>query len=553
MLNRRALAIGLIAMLLCLPALAQNGSDKDLLERIRQEEKSNSQIMKTMHMLTDVYGPRLTGSPNHKAAAEWASKQMTAWGLQNAHLEPWDFGHVGWLNERLTAMIVSPVKDVLTCEVLAWTPSTRGVVSAKAYQMILPERPSQEQLTAYFETQKAKVRGRIVLAGKHTVIPVDLNPPAKRLTDGQAQQRYGPNARPFAFPTPSPTPTPAPGAPKPLTNRQIDEQLDAFLKANGGLIRVNDAGFAFRRIRAFNNRTFDVDRVLPTIVMSNEDYGRITRILADGTDVTLEFNILNHVYPEGKTSYNTVAEIPGTDKADEVIMLGGHLDSWHASTGATDNAIGCAIMMEAARILKTLGVKPRRTIRVALWSGEEEGLLGSQAYVKEHFGSFENPKPGYEKFGGYFNIDSGTGRVRGAGVFGPPEGAEIMRKILEPFKDDGVVGAVASRSRNLGGSDNTSFSQAGLPGIGMGQDPIEYNSHTWHTNFDTYERILEDDVKKDAVTVAWSIYQLAMRDELLPRFAKADMPPLPPPNPNAEPSPTPTPVKPPQKRSTKAE
>ncbi|HEU5237518.1 MAG TPA: M20/M25/M40 family metallo-hydrolase [Pyrinomonadaceae bacterium] len=553
MLNRRALATGLIAILLCVPMLVQSQDGEDLLARIRQEEKNNSQIMKTMHMFTDVYGPRLTGSPNHKAAAEWAVKQMTAWGLSNAHLEPWDFGHDGWLNERLTAMIVAPVKDVLTCEVLSWTPSTRGVVTAKAYQMILPERPSQEQLTAYLETQKTKVRGRIVLAGKHTVIPVDLNPPAKRLTDEQAQQRYGPNARPFQFPTPTPTPTPAPGAPKPLTNRQIDEQLDTFLKDNGALIRVNDAGFAFRRIRAFNNRTFDITKALPTIVMSNEDYGRITRILADGTDVTLEFNIVNRIYPDGRTSYNTVAEIPGTDKAEEVIMLGGHLDSWHAATGATDNAIGCAIMMEAARILKTLGVKPRRTIRVALWSGEEEGLLGSQAYVKEHFGSFENPKPGYEKFGGYFNIDSGTGRVRGAGVFGPPQAAEIMRKILEPFKEDGVVGAVASRSRNLGGSDNTSFSQAGLPGIGMGQDPIEYNSHTWHTNFDTYERILEDDVKKDAVTVAWSIYQLAMRDDLLPRFAKADMPPLPTPSPNAEPSPSPTPAKPARKGATRPE
>src|SRR5262245_4962294 len=539
MLNRRALAIGLIATLLCVPMLVHSQDGEDLLARIRQEEKNNSQIMMTMHMFTDVYGPRLTGSPNHKAAAEWAVKQMTAWGLSNAHLEPWNFGHDGWLNERLTAMIVAPVKDVLTCEVLSWTPSTRGVVTAQAYQMILPERPSQEQLTAYLETQKTKVRGRIVLAGKHTVIPVDLNPPAKRLTDEQAQQRYGPNARPFQFPTPTPTPTPAPGAPKPLTNRQIDEQLDAFLKDNVALIRVNDAGFAFRRIRAFNNRTFDITKALPTIVMSNEDYGRITRILADGTDVTLEFNVVNRIYPEGKTSYNTVAEIPGTDKADEVIMLGGHLDSWHAATGATDNAIGCAIMMEAARILKTLGVKPRRTIRVALWSGEEQGLLGSQAYVKEHFGSFENPRPGFEKFGGYFNIDSGTGRVRGASVFGPPEVASIMRDILKPFKDDGVAGAIASRSRNLGGSDNTSFNQAGLPGIGMGQDPIEYGTHTWHTNFDTYERILEDDVKKDAVEVAWAVYQLAMRDDLLPRFKSEEMPTPPP---AASPSPTPTPA-----------
>src|SRR5712692_4664283 len=187
MLNRRAVALGLIVLLWCLPLFAQT-SDKDLLARIRQEEANNSQIMKTEHMLTDVYGPRLTGSPNHKAAAEWAIKQMTAWGLSNAHLEPWDFGHVGWLNERLTAHMISPIKDVLTCEVLAWTPSTRGPVRAKAYQVILPERPSQEQLTSFFEKEKAKVRGRIVLAGKHTIVPVNLNPPPKRLTDEQAQQ-----------------------------------------------------------------------------------------------------------------------------------------------------------------------------------------------------------------------------------------------------------------------------------------------------------------------------------------------------------------------------
>jgi len=526
MLKRRVVALLLIFSLLSLPILAQNGGG-DMLSRIRKEAMEHSQIMKTMHMFTDVYGPRLTGSPNHKAAAEWALKQMTSWGLENAHLEPWDFKHPGWLNERLTAHLISPVKDPLVCEVLAWTPSTKGTVQAKAYQLVLPERPSQEQLTMFFANQKANVRGRIVLVGKPAVVPVNLNPPAKRLSDEQALQRYGPNAQPFSFPTPSPTPTPAPNAPRPLTNRQVNEQLDVFLKDNGALVRVNDAGREFRQIRAFNNPTFDVNKVVPTVVMSNEDFGRISRILNDGTDVVLEFNIVNHVYPEGATSYNTIAEIRGTDKADEVIMLGGHLDSWHAATGATDNAIGCTIMMEAARILKTLGVKPRRTIRVALWSGEEEGLLGSIAYVKEHFGSFEDPKPGYEKFGGYFNIDSGTGRVRGAGVFGPPEAANILRDILAPFKDDGVVGAVTTRSRRLGGSDNTSFSQAGLPGIGMGQDPIEYNSNTWHTNMDTYERILEDDVKKDAMVVAWSVYQLAMRDELLPRFAKTDMPPKP--------------------------
>ncbi|HKG47354.1 MAG TPA: M20/M25/M40 family metallo-hydrolase [Pyrinomonadaceae bacterium] len=524
--NRRVAALALIISLLWLPVAAQNGSG-DMLARIRKEAMERSQIMKTMHMFTDLYGPRLTGSPNHKAAAEWAVKQMTAWGLENAHLEPWDFKHPGWLNERLTAHLISPVKDPLLCEVLAWTPSTKGTVQATVYQLVLPERPTQEQLTMVLSNHKAKVRGRIVLVGKPASIPVNLNPSPKRISEEQAQQRYGPNARPFAFPTPSPTPTPAANAPRPLTARQVDEQLDAFLKASGAVVRVNDAGREFRQIRAFNNRTFDVNKAIPTVVMSNEDFGRISRILEDGTEVVLEFNIVNRIYPEGVTSYNTIGEIRGSDKADEVIMLGGHLDSWHAATGATDNAIGCTIMMEAARILKTLGVKPRRTIRVALWSGEEQGLLGSIAYVKQHFGSFEDPKPGYEKFGGYFNIDSGTGRVRGAGVFGPPEVANILREILAPFKDDGVVGAAATRSRRLGGSDNTAFNQAGLPGIGMGQDPIEYGTHTWHTNLDTYERILEDDVKRDAMVVAWAVYQLAIRDDLLPRFSKSDMPPKP--------------------------
>jgi len=536
MLKRRIVALSLILSTLVVPVAAQNG-DADLLNKIRKEAMQNSQIMKTMHMLTDVYGPRLTGSPNHKAAAEWAIKQMTAWGMVNAHLEPWDFGHPGWLNERLIAHIISPVKDPLVCEVLAWTPSTRGTVQAKALQIVLPERPTQQQLDSFFSAQKARIRGRIVLVGKQTIVPVNLNPPAKRTSDDQIERRYGPNAQPVASPTPSPTPTPDPNAPKPLTNAQITEQLDSFLKDNGAVVRVNDAGREFRQIRAFNNRTFDVNKVVPTVVMSNEDYGRITRIMADGTDVELEFNIVNHVYPEGATSFNTVAEIAGSDKADEVIMLGGHLDSWHAATGATDNAIGCAIMMEAARILKALGVKPRRTIRVALWSGEEEGLLGSIAYVKQHFGSAEDPKPGYEKFGGYFNIDSGTGRVRAADVFGPPQAAEILRGILEPFKADGVAGAANSRSRVLGGSDNTSFSQAGLPGIRMVQDPIEYGSNTWHTNLDTYERILEDDVKKNAMIVAWSVYQLAMRDDLLPRFSKSDIPPRPPEAPKANPTP----------------
>jgi hypothetical protein len=525
-----------LSLLNPLPALAQERIDPEINAKIRNEGIKNSQIMRTMHFLTDVYGPRLTGSPNLKAAAEWAIKQMQAWGFENAHLEPWDFGHPGWLNERLTAHIVSPVKDHLTCEVLAWTPSTNGTVTAQVFQMIWPDNPTQEQLTAYLDSVKEKVKGKIVFAGRHQAVRVNLTPPLRRLDDQVVKSSFDPNNtnndRSPAFARPQQQP-PQPGR---LSARQVGEQVDAFVVANGAVLRVDDAGREHGQIRAFNNRTFDLAKAVPTVIMRNEDYGRISRLLADGTPVELEFNIVNHVYPEGNTSYNAIAEIPGTDKRDEVIMLGGHLDSWHAATGATDNAIGCAVMMEAARILKALAVKPRRTIRVALWSGEEQGLLGSQAYVKEHFGSAENPKPDFLKFGGYFNIDSGTGRARGMSVFGPPETAAVLREAVASFEDLGVMGASASRSRGLGGSDNTSFSQAGLPGIGIRQDPIEYNSATWHTNLDNYERIIEDDAKNSAVVIAAALYRLAVRDELLPRFSKEQMPPLPPPRPEAAPT-----------------
>jgi carboxypeptidase Q len=541
---KRRVNIHLITLLLfCiflqhpLKLFAQGRVDPDINAAIRKEGMENSQIMRTLHYFTDVYGPRLTGTPKLKAAGEWAVKQMQTWGFENAHLEPWNFGHPGWVNERAYGHIIAPVEEALVFEVLAWTPSTNGVVNAPAFQMVLPDRPTQEELTAYFESVKDKVKAKIVLVGKQTIVPVNLTPPPKRLSDEDLRPRFDPDAKPSPQPSPSPTPTPRPGQ---LTGLQIVEQLDKFLRDNGALVRINDAGREHGQIRAFNNRSFDIEKVVPTIVLRNEDYGRITRLLADGQNVSLEFFIRNRVFPEGATSYNTIAEIPGTDKKDEVIMLGGHLDSWHSATGATDNAIGCAVMMEAARILKAIGVRPRRTIRVALWSGEEEGLLGSQAYVKEHFGSFETPKPDFFKFGGYFNIDSGTGRARGMSVFGPPEAASPLRDALGPFSYLGVIGATNTRSRGLGGSDNTSFNQAGLPGIGTLQDPIEYGTHTWHTNLDTYERVIEEDVKKSAIVIAAALYQLAMRDELLPRFKREEMPPLPTPSPT--PTPTPSPI-----------
>lgn len=520
-----AAVIAMQAMLL--PGFVIAQPEANMHERIRKEGTENSQVMKTIQVLTDVYGPRLTGSPSLKAAGEWAAQQMTSWGMENAALEPWDWGHPGWVSERASGFITAPVQDSLVFEVLAWTPSTNGVAKARAFHMVLPERPTQEELTAYFTKIQNDVKGKIVLVGQPAKVPVNLNPPAKRTADDAAKARVNPQATAPQFQGPAFTPpAPKPGA---LNGQQIGEQVNKFLMDSGVPVRVNDAGREHGQIRAFSfsRSEYDPSKTVPTVVMRNEDFGRIARLIGGGRNVELEFDIRNKIYPEGKTAYNTVAEIVGTDKRDEVIMLGGHLDSWHSATGATDNATGCAVMMEAARILKALGVKPRRTIRVALWSGEEQGLLGSQAYVKKHFGTAENPTPAWSKFGGYINHDTGTGRIRGLSVFGPPETAQILREIVGPYAYMGIEGAIANASRNLGGTDHTSFNAAGLPGIGTMLDPIEYGTHTWHTNLDTYERLIEADLQQSAIVAAAVVYHLAMRDELLPRFAADKMPPAP--------------------------
>ncbi|MBM3807832.1 MAG: M20/M25/M40 family metallo-hydrolase [Acidimicrobiia bacterium] len=505
---------------------AQERVDKDIQWKIRREATDNSQIMPTLHVLTDVHGPRLTGSPSLKAAQEWVVQETTRWGLRNAKLEPWNFGHPGWANERLSVHAIAPFKDALVAEALAWTPGTNGAITAQVVQLVIPSAPTKDALAKFFDDHRARVKGKFVLVGQPGVVPVTILPAPKRRDDNDVRAQYDPvspqqpNFGGGGGPAARPDPNVVPAG-------QVAEQFDQFLVAAGAAGRINDAGREHGQIRAFNNRTFDVAKAVPTVVMRNEDFGRIARVLAGGTPVELEMHVVNRTYPEGATSYNVVAEIPGTDKAQEVVMLGGHIDSWHAATGATDNAIGCATMMEAIRILQALGVKPRRTIRLALWSGEEQGLLGSQAYVKEHFGMAENPKPGHANFAGYFNIDSGTGRARGMSVFGPTEAAAILRDATRPFADNGFFGANATQSRRRGGSDHTSFNEAGLPGIGVQQDPIEYGSHTWHTNLDTYERIIEQDAQQSAMVIAAAVYHLAMRDQLLPRLPKDRMPPLP--------------------------
>ena len=523
---RAPAALTVVALCALATPSAQETIDRDVSWKIRREATDNSHLMRTLQVLTDVYGPRLTGSPNLKGASDWVVKETTAWGLKNARLEPWDFGHPGWLNERLSVHVVSPVKDALVAEALAWTPGTNGPVTAQVTPLELPERPTKESLTAFLDGQRGKVKGKVVMVGAPQSVGVTIDPPAKRREDSDVRAQFSGAGTPGGPPGPPQPPQPPAG--KDILNaNQVNEQLDQFLVSAGAVARVNDAGRDHGQIRAFNNRTFDIAKAVPTVVMRNEDFGRLWRLNANGRPVELELNIVNQAYPEGRTQYNVVAEIPGTDKAAEVVMLGGHLDSWHSATGATDNAVGCSTMLEAIRILNAIGVKPRRTIRVALWSGEEQGLLGSQAYVKEHFGTFESPKAEYANFAGYFNIDSGTGRARGMTVFGPPEAAQILRDATKPFEDNGFFGAIATTSRRRGGSDHTSFNEVGLPGIGVQQDPIEYQTHTWHTNLDTYERVIEDDARQSAMVIAAAVYHLAMRDEQLPRLAKDKMPALP--------------------------
>jgi carboxypeptidase Q len=489
--------------------------------------------MRTLHVLTDRYGPRVTGTPNHEKAAKWAVSQMTEWGLKNGHLEPWDFGHPGWLNESASARIVAPINANVKFEVIAWTPSTKGKLKGSLVEVALPPwepfpelGPDKAELAQWITATKDKVRGKIVMIGKAAVLPVDFASPVKRQPDDRAKAEFDP-------PKPSVVDRSAESDPLKrfveltktrLTLNQMSEQIDTMLLEGGAVARVDDASRRDGIILAQGNRRFDVTTTVPTIVLRNEDYGRIERLLTDGDDVKMELEIVNHIYPMGKTSYNAIAEIPGSDKGNEVVMLGAHLDSWQSATGASDNAIGCAVMMEAARLIQSAGLKPRRTIRVALWSGEEQGILGSQAYVKEHFGTAEDPKPQWFKLNGYFNMDGGTGRIRGLRVFGPPETAGVLRPVLAQFADFGVAGASANSNRFLGGTDSASFSNAGLPGIGTSQDAIDYVM-TRHTTLDTYERIIPDDVKKAAAILAAQVWHLANREEMLPRFTKETMPP----------------------------
>jgi carboxypeptidase Q len=593
-------AAAALCLLAAMPLTAQAPSMADMYAKIKAEETNNSKVMWIIHEVADVHGPRVTGTPGLKAADDWAVATMKSWGLANVHLEPWTFQPPsaaepapGWDNLLLQADAVAPFHGQVIVKPLAWTPSTNGVVESTVVILMPPGlggvggpaggrggfgggrgangappptceetdwaappkpaapapvagvMPTKEELDAYLNSMKSKVAGHIVMVGRHVEVPENCYPAPLRTTEAAWKDRFDPANAGGGRGRGGAGGGAGRGAAAPsdgkLTAQEVARAVDNFLVDNHAAVRINDAGRAYGLIVAQQANYYDITRVVPTLQMRNEDYGRIYRIMTeDKLPVTLKVNIQNKIYPEGKTSYNAIGEIPGTDKADEVVMLGGHYDSWHGATGATDNGIGSTMMLEAIRILQALGVKPRRTIRVALWSGEEEGLLGSLNYVKQHFGTAEDPKPEFTKLDCYFNIDSGTGKPRGAGIFGPAAAGDMLRPMMMPFADWGFTGVSTSNSRQTGGTDSTSFNNAGLPGIGLSQDGFDYNSFTHHTNYDTYERIYENDVREGAVEIASAVYAMAMADQMVPRYAKADMPePRPEPGPGANAVPRP--------------
>ncbi len=520
----------LLLCLLAFPTVAQMQEqiDYDAISKIKDEGFTNrtSKVMEIISYLTDVYGPRLTNSPNIREAANYVTKQMTDWGLANVHLEPWatEFGH-GWSNERFYAQVLTPRPFPLIAYPKAWTPGTNGPVTGEV--VVAPISNDQD-----FEKYKGQLKGKFVI----TITPDqlrDVTPhltaDASRYTEKQLTElanqevpvRLSPAeqaARRARLGLPPITPgTPAgPGGPGGGA-QQFATRVGKFLAEEGALAWLEtqrgDDGTVFVQGGATQRST---DPVVPRVAVSAENFGRIYRILEKKIPVTMEMNIQNKFYEDDKRSFNVIGEIPGTDKADEVVMLGAHFDSWHGGTGATDNGAGSAVMLEAIRILKATGLKMRRTVRIGLWTGEEQGLLGSRAYVNQHFGDRQTKvvKPEQAKISGYFNVDNGTGKIRGVYLQGNDAIASLFTRWMEPFH---ALGMTQLTIRNTGGTDHLSFDEVGIPGFQFVQDEMDYDTRTHHSNMDVYERIQEADMKQMAVIVASFVYMTANRVEKLPR------------------------------------
>lgn len=502
----RRLGIGLATLLavsVILPVAARAQSEEDLnaIYTIKDIGFNHSQIMNIMSYLTDVYGPRLTNSPDMRDAAQWTEDQMKQWGLANVHTEPWKFGR-GWSNERFSAMMISPRPYILIAYPLAWTPGTNGPVTADA---VLAEI----QTDADFEKYRGQLKGKFVLTQAPPDDPVHYDAQGHRYTDAELEEMAteevpeGRNADRFA---------------QFRALRAFRQKLAAFLVAEGvaGWIEPSRGDDGTVYVQSGGSYDPNGPPAPMSVAMASECYGRIYRLLEKKIPVTLQINDENKFYDDDLNSFNIIGEIPGTDKADEVVMIGGHFDSWHAGTGATDNGAGSGVMLEAMRILKASGLKMRRTVRIGLWTGEEEGLLGSRAYVKDHFGdpTTMQLKPEQQKLDAYYNIDNGTGKIRGVYLQGNEAVAPLFEKWMAPFHD---LGMTTLTIRNTGGTDHLSFNAVGIPGFQFIQDPIEYETRTHHSNMDVYERIQEPDMKQMAVIVASWVYLTANRDAMIPR------------------------------------
>jgi len=504
-------------------ARSQEKVDLETISRIRYEGFHNSKVMEFATGLMDSIGERLTGSPNMKRANEWTRDQLIAMGLSNAHLESWGpFGR-GWANQYVNARMTSPDIVPLLVYAKAWTPGTSGVIQGKCMRVNIEDKKD-------FDKYKGKLAGMIVIFGPDAEVKPITEAPFKRLSDDElakiGEYQIPSEHPPFRFADF-------------LKRQQFVKDLNQFLAEEKVLALIDHsrgtAGGGTVFVQSGGSYKVGETTTIPQLTMASEHWTRIARLLQQKKDVTLELNVASNFYDNDPKQYDTIAEIPGTDKKDEVVMLGAHLDSWHAGTGATDNGAGTIVMMEAVRILKAIDVKPLRTIRIGLWSGEEEGLLGSQGYVQQHFGSrpaMDDPlmkgmptllrreagpvtvKPEQAKVSAYFNVDNGTGKIRGVYLQENAAVAPVFEAWMRPFKD---LGMTALTMRNTGGTDHLSFDAVGIPGFQFIQDPIEYETRTHHSNMDVYDRLQPDDLKQAAVIVASFVYEAAMRDKMLPR------------------------------------
>jgi hypothetical protein len=499
---------------LATPLAGQERVDPAAIEKIKDEALNRSQIMETASWLTDVFGSRLTGSPNIKAAGEWSAKKLTEWGMVNSRLDPWGYVGRGWTNDRLSLHVVSPTPWPVIAYSAAWTPGTNGTVTGEVVRV---EADSAADLPKY----RGKLRNAFVMLVPKRELAPRFRPDAERYTEAGLDSLEAPQAargggggrggrgggRGGAG-----------GAPT-FTQARAD-----FLAAEGVAAIIQPGTGNSTTGTVFTGSAGSRDPRNPTktltLILAPEHYNRIARVVEKGTTVRMEANVKNTFYDQDLNAFNIVADLPGTDPRlkDELVMLGAHFDSWHAGTGATDNAAGSAVMMEALRILKATGLPMKRTIRIGLWTGEENGLLGSRAYVRNTFGSASdtaNPvKPAHEKFSGYFNLDNGTGKIRGVYLQGNAAVGPIFTEWMKPFNS---VGTSAVSIRNTGGTDHLAFDGAGLPGWQFIQDGVEYGSRTHHSNMDVYDRLVADDMKHNAMIVAAFVYLAANRDEKLPR------------------------------------